>query len=107
MTILFFIPGCYFIGGLGGISRQVNPCFRAILAILVEERRNLIFKVFVLFPSPCNVLQEIMTATVKIRGKHLFVLERGLRDNQEPHQVNNEITTLTQRICQRGFQKTG
>ena len=29
----------------------------------------------------------------------------GLRDNQEPRQVNNEITALTQRICQGGFRK--
>ena len=41
----------------------------------------------------------------KFRGKHPFALERGLRDNQEPRQVNNEITALTQRIWQGGFRK--
>ena len=99
------MSGCYFVGGLGGISEQVDPCYRAIMAIIVEERLNFMVKVFVLFPSPCNVLQEITRAkkkkrnNSKIKGKHLFALERGLRDNQELLQVNNEITALTQRIC--------
>ena len=104
------MSGCYFIGGLGGVSEQVDPCYRAIIAIIVEERLNFMLKVFVLFPSPCNVLQEMTGAkkkrkNSKIRGQHLLALERGLSDNQELRQVNNEITALTQRICQGGFRK--
>ena len=59
------MSGCYFIGGLGGVSEQVDPCYRAIIAIIVEERLNFMLKVFVLFPSPCNVLQEMTGAKKK------------------------------------------
>ena len=54
------------------------------MAIIVEERLNFMVKVFVLFPSPCNVLQEITRAkkkekktTVKLK-ENISLLWKGV-----------------------------
>ena len=55
-----------------------NPCYRAIMAIIVEERLNFMIKVFVLFPSPCNVLQEITRAKNSKIRRNTSVLWKGV-----------------------------
>ena len=91
IIIIIIIIGCHFIGGLGGVSEQVDPWYQAIVAIIVEERLDFMIKVAAFFPSPCNELQEVTRAkNSKIKGRHLCALVSG-----KPRQVDNEITALT------------